>query len=279
MIHSLRVIGPIATSSRAGPSGDLRTFLDLRPTQQVRQQGHEQDQQDTERGEAEEPLRPDDVDSYCLLGDAERSRVRGERGQEHRAGHRRRREGGPHHVRANPPRSRSGLGAVEARYVADDRIDRSTAARRVRRRRRGEHQVGERDRVAESECAPPKHADQQQRDALAESALAVSDREDERADDQPDRALREPGKHPPQRLVGIRFNVAEQPRGRQSDQPDRAHGHRLEHEPGDDRGEDREVVPLVGLETLGYRDQVQRPPNDDGRQGPPVPFHGGLRSA
>lgn len=68
-----------------------------------------------------------------------------QRGEE-RTRDRGRRKRGPHHIGADLPTGRPVQ--CDPRDVADDRIDRAAAARGVRERRRRQHEIGERNRVA-----------------------------------------------------------------------------------------------------------------------------------
>ncbi len=143
-----------------------------------------------------------------FLAMRKRGRIRRQRGQEQRTRHRGGRKRRPHHIGADPAGGRPGFGAIDARDVADDRIDRAAAARGVGRRRRRQHEIGEGDRIAEPDGAAAEAVHQQQREPPAEPALAVADREHEGADDQPHRAFGKAAQHPAQRLVGIVLDIA-----------------------------------------------------------------------
>ncbi len=249
------------------------TFLHLRPAGDIGQQRHQQQQRNSERCEACEPLRPADLHVGDLLGDAQRRGIGRQRGQEQRAGHRGGRKRGPHHIGADSARRGSGLRAVDPRNVADDGIDRAAAARGIGRRRRSQHEVRERHRIAETDRAAAEAAHQHQGEPSAKSALAISDREHESADDQPHRAFGEATQHPSQRFIGIGFDIARDPGNGQADQPDRAHRHGFKDQAGDDGCEQREVVPLIGVETGRSRHQIDREPDGQRRDRPPCDFH------
>ncbi|MET4831524.1 hypothetical protein ABIF44_000931 [Bradyrhizobium japonicum] len=165
------------------------------------------------------------------------------------------------------------LGAVDARDVADDGIDDAAAARGVGWRRWGQQEVRHRDRVAETERVAAEPLHQHQRDAAAELALAITDREYERADDQPHRALGKSCQHPAQRFAGIGIDIAGDARDRQPDEPDRADRHRFKDESGDDGREHGKIVPLIGVETRRHRPQIDGQPHRERRdQLPAEPF-------
>ena len=183
------------------------------------------------------------------------------------------RERGPHHIGADLAGGGSGFGAIDARDVADDRIDGAAAARGIGRRRRRQHEVGERHRIAETDGAAAEAVHQHQREPPAEAALAVSDREHEGADDQPHRAFGKAAQHPAQRFVGIVFDIAHHAGDRQADQADRADRHRFQDQAGDHGGEYREIMPLIGVETGRNRHQIEREPDRQRRNGLPGDFH------
>ena len=181
----------------------------------------------------------------AALGASEvRNSERGDRGG---------RERGPHHIGADLARGGSGLGAVDSRDIADDRIHRAAAARRIGRRGRGQNKIGECYGITETDGVAAEAAHQQQRNPPAEAALAVSDREHEGADDQPHRAFGKPAQHPAQRLVGIVFDVTHHAGEGEADQADRAHRHGFQDQACDHRREHREIMPLVGVETRRNR--------------------------
>ena len=105
------------------------------------------------------------------------------------------------HIRYAPIRrgESSGPRSVQLGDVADDRKDRSRATRRVRRGERREREIGEGDRVAEAERPATEMLDEEQRDTAAEPRLLVAHRDDERREDQPDRAVGESRERPFQR--------------------------------------------------------------------------------
>ena len=255
------------------PFDDFRAFLHLRPADHVTEQRHQDQQQDAERREADEPLRPADVDAGDLLGDGERRGIRRQRGQEQRACHRGGRKRRPHHIGADPAGGRPGFGAVDARNVADDRIDGAAAARGVRRRRRRQHEVGEGNGIAEPDGAAAEAVHQQQSEPPAEPALAVADREHEGADDQPHRAFGKPAQHPAQRLVGVVLDISRDTRDRQADDADGADRHRFQDQSGDHGSKDRKIVPLIGVEAGRNRQQIEREPDRQRRDGLPGDFH------
>ena len=243
------------------PFDDFGAFLHLRPADHVTQERHQDQQQDTEGRKTYEPLRPADVDACDLLGDGERSRIRRQRGQEQRTRHRGGRERRPHHIGADPAGRRPRFRAIDARDVADDRIDGAAAARGVGRCRRRQHEIGEGDRIAEPDGAAAEAVHQQKRQPSAEPALAVADREHEGADDQPHRAFGKPAQHPAQRLVGIVLDISRDARECQTDDADGADRHRFQDEPGDDSGKDRKIVPLIGVEAGRNRHEIERQPD------------------
>ena len=74
-----------------------------------------------------------------------------------------------------------------------DRKEDSAGARRVGRRHRRHHQVGQRDRVAKAKRAAAEAPDDGVGDPLAEARLGESTREQEGGHDHPDRDVRESG--------------------------------------------------------------------------------------
>ena len=176
-------------------------------------------------------------------------------------------------IGADQARGGPGLGAVDPRDVADDGIDGAAAARGIRRRRRRQHEVGEGDGIAEADGVAAEAAHQHQGQPAAETALAVSDREHEGADDQPHRAFGKARQHPAQRFVGVGFDIAGYAGHRQADQADSTDRHRFQDQPGNDGGEQCEVVPLVGVETGRDRHQIKHEPDAQRGNRLPGDFH------
>ena len=231
------------------PGDDFRALLHFRTADQITQQRHQQQQGNPERRKSEEPLRPADIDIDDLPRDAERRGIGRQRGQEHRRGNGGGRERGPHHIGANLARGGTGFGAVDPGNVADDRIDGAAGARGVGRRRRRQHQIRKRNGITESDGMAAEAAHQHQGQPPPETALAVSDREHEGADDQPHRAFGKTSEHPAQRLVGIGLDIAHHAGNGETDQADRADRHRFKDQARDDGREQREIVPLAGIKT------------------------------
>jgi hypothetical protein len=115
-------------------------------------------------------------------------------------------------------------------------------------------------------------AHQEQRKAPPEPALAVADRERESTDDQPHRALGKAAEHPAQGLVGIGIDIAHDTGKGQSDQPDSTDRHRFQDQACDDTSEDREVVPLIGIQTRWNGYQVDHEPHNEWRNRLPGNF-------
>ena len=158
-----------------------------------------------------------------------------------------------------------GFELVQRRQVADDREDGAAAAGRIGRRERCQRGVGQHDRVTQGQRPVPHRLHQQQRQPLAQPGLLIPEREHERPEDQPHRAVREARQFPVQSGVGAveaRFGQllrAEQDPGRQhrddgnADEADGAAGQRFQHQADDDAGEDGEEIPGV-LRQAGGRE-------------------------
>lgn len=247
------------------PFGDFGAALHLRPAHEIAEQRDEQHQDDAERREADEPLAPAHLDPDRLLGDRECRRIGRKRGEEQRARDSGRSKSGPHHIGADLAGGRSRLGAVDARDVADDGIDDAAAARGVGRCRRREQEIRHRHGITEAERIAAEALHQYERDAAAERALAIADREHEGADDQPHRAFGKSRQHPAQRLGRVRIDIATDASDGQPDQADRADRHRFQDQAGDDRREYCKIVPLVDVESRGNRPQIDREPHDERR--------------
>jgi hypothetical protein len=96
---------------------------------------------------------------------------------------------------------------------------------------------------------------------IAEPALAIADREHERADDQPHRAFGKPTQHPAQRFTRIGLDVSHNPGKGEANETNRTDGHRLKHQTRNHRREDGKVMPLVGVHARWDRQQVNHKPN------------------
>ena len=230
--------------------------------------------------------------TWTILSELDRQEVRRAGGHEQRAGHAAGGEGGPHDVAAEPPRRRIvRLRAVERGQVVHDREQDAGAARRIGWRERRQHGVRQCGGVADQQRAAAQRAHQQQRDAAAQPALLVAQREHERAADQPDGGAGEARERPVDGLTGdVEAGLGEV--GRCVKRVARQHGHqrqshhahggigqRLGHQRRDHAGEDGEIHPGV-LRHPSWRRQCgqhQRDRHRD-RSAPPMERRSGRGS-
>ena len=119
-------------------------------------------------------------------------RVAGHRGEGHYAGHGVGMEADLHQVLADAACGGVGFGVEGARERLDDRIeDAASSSGRGRRHGGRDDEFCETDRIAERRGAPADRLNDAKRNAAAEPHLDEAAREEERADDELDRAVAE----------------------------------------------------------------------------------------
>lgn len=165
----------------------------------------------------------------------------------------------------------AGRRAVERRDRPDDRKQDAAGPRRVGRREGRQDEIGERDRVPESERPAAETLHQREGDPVSEPRLLIPDREHEHDEHQPHRAVRESRQRPPDRGRWIGGHEAQQRRQRHPQQSDHGAGDRLGDEGRNRRDEQREEVPRVGRQAgrgrnhhdaRAERKRHDRPPQD-----------------
>ena len=151
--------------------------------------GDEQERDESRHDGGACPAHPCDLDAQRLFGERHAERVARHRGHEHRAGHGVGMVADLHEISADAPRTLAGLRPESFCQGAHDRIENAAAARRGRGSRGRDHKLAQGDGVAERQRTLADRLDDAEGDALAEAALDEAARIEERADDQPDRAV------------------------------------------------------------------------------------------
>src|SRR5689334_1308014 len=144
----------------------------------------------------------------------------------------------------------AGFGAEDVANRAHDGRDDASAARRIGRNEGRKYQVGTSERIAEGERPLSEFRDECIADAHTEPGLGHSAREEKSGKDEPDGGIAESGKR-----IGHR-ECTGQNQGRHGDEDGDAHGNRPRDERNDRSGEEREQMPLAGIER-GYRQEIE----------------------
>ncbi len=204
-----------------------------------------------------------------LLDDRDRQRVGRKTGDEHAAGDETHRQRGIEQVGAHQTR-RAAFAlrpggqdqrpdtSVQLRDVADDRINRSGAARRGGRRERRERQIRKGHGIAKPECPMAEQPHQMQGNATAQPGLRVADREHEGGEDQPDDRVAEAAQRPLRRCRGRGTHQPEHGGSKDTGQAERGGRNRLGDDQRDDGDEQREVVPRCRRQPFRDRDERNR---------------------
>jgi len=242
----------------ARPFGHIRAGLQRWRVDHICESRQRQEEHESDGEETYGPLAPSNACACGIPDQRYGEEVCRVRGQKHGARDARRGEGSPHKIGADPAATFAGGRVVQAGNALDNREDHAAASSGVGGRERRQHEVDDRDSIAQPQGGPSEPPHQAQCDPAPEPGPLVAETEHEGDEDEPYRRVGETGQRPSERFVRIRRDESE--RRRDSNPEDAYHGarQRLGDESSDHSHEEREVSP-------GTRGQSGRSGHDPNR--------------